>query len=416
MESRPFKKYLLPFLLLALVVYGAYSFGRQGYDLEFNGAVPTVKILNDKPIDSSVDFSLFWKAYELLNQKYITSPLEPKKLLYGALHGLYAATGDPYTLFLSPDENKDVNSSLNGKYEGIGAELGMREGQLIVVAPLDGSPAKSAGIKVGDAITKIDGKDTSGISLAEAVNKIRGPADSKVVLTIRHVLMSAPNEASSSAKFSPAQDISLVRAAIKVESIKWEIKENNVAYVRVSRFGETTDEEWDKMVSAVEGQKSKVRALVLDLRSNPGGFFESAIHLASEFIPDGVISYQSYTHDVRQEYKVDHPGRFLKLPAIVLINEGSASASEIVAGALRDRRGFKIIGVKSFGKGTVQDAENFDDGSGVHITVAKWLTPNGYNIHGSGINPDVKVEITDEEINNGKDLQLDKALEIANKF
>lgn len=415
MKNGSYKNYFLCFLLIVLIAYGSYSFGRQGYDLKFNGTAAQTIVQNKISQNSAVDFSLFWKAYDLLNQKHISSPIEPQKLLYGALHGLYAAAGDPYTVFLTPEENKSVNSSLTGKYEGIGAELGMRDGLLIVVSPLDGSPAKSAGIKAGDAILKIDGKETTGISLSEAVNKIRGPVDSKIILTIRHQL-SDSNTASASAKYAAAQDLTLTRASIKVESIKMEIKNDNIAYIRVSRFGDTTDEEWDKVVAEVSGQRSAVRAVVLDLRSNPGGYFESAIHLASEFVSDGVVSSQSFTHGVKQDYKVDHPGKLLKVSGVVLLNEGSASASEIVAGALRDRRGFKIVGVKSFGKGTVQDAESFDDGSGVHITVAKWLTPNGYNIHGSGISPDVKVEITDEEINNGKDPQLDKALEMANKL
>ena len=156
-----------------------------------------------------------------------------------------------------------------------------------------------------------------------------------------------------------------------------------------------------------------LKSMIIDLRSNPGGYFQSSIHIASEFISDGIISYQEFAHGLRQEYKVEHVGVFTKLPGVVLINKGSASASEILTGALKDRRSFKVVGEKSFGKGTVQDAESLNDGSGVHITIARWLTPNGYNIHGSGLNPDIKVDISDEDVNNGKDPQLDKALEVA---
>lgn len=413
MGSASFKNYFLGLLLVLLIAYGSYSFGREGYQLEFKGRTPQFTILNKVPKDSSVDFSLFWKAYDLLNQKYLLTPLDAKKLMYGAAQGLYNSVEDPYTMFLPPTENNDVNSSLAGKYEGIGAELGLKDGQLMVVAPLDGSPAQAAGIRPGDEILKIDDKDTTGLTLNDAVNRIRGQAGTKVTLTISHLVSQEVKQASKSASFTPPVEISLVRAPIKVESLKWEDKGDGVAYVRISRFGDTTDEEWDKAVSGIKSKIPNLKSVILDVRSNPGGYFQSAIHIASEFVPDGVISYQEFIHGLRQEYKVDHAGVFTKIPGLVLVNKGSASASEIVAGALSNRRSFKIVGEKSFGKGTVQDAENFEDGSGAHITIARWLTPNGYNIHGSGITPDVKVDISDEDITKGNDPQLVRALEIA---
>lgn len=416
MKRSGYLNYVLGFLLVTLIAYGGYSLGREGYELEFKGKTPTFTILNKQPKNQTVDFSIFWKAYELLNQKYINTPLDGQKLMYGAARGLYEAVGDPYTMFLPPDQNKDVNSALEGKYEGIGAELGLKEGQLIVVAPLDDSPAKAAGIKTGDAVVKIDGQDTTGIALSDAVSKIRGQSGTKVILTVRHKAADTARQSTPSGQYSAPVDIAVTRAPIKVESLKWENKGNGVAYIRVSRFGDTTDGEWDRAVANIKSQMSNFKSVIIDLRSNPGGYFQAAIYLASEFIPDGVVSYQEFTHGVRQEYKTDHAGRFTKVPGVVLVNQGSASASEIVAGALRDRRGFKIIGEKSFGKGTVQDAENLEDGSGLHITIARWLTPNGYNIHGSGIEPDYKVEISDADVNNGKDPQLEKALDFASKL
>lgn len=416
MKRSGYLNYFLGFLLVTLIAYGAYSLGREGYELEFKGRTPTFTILNREPQDQTVDFSIFWKAYELLTQKYINTPLDPQKLMYGAAKGLYEAVGDPYTMFLPPDQNKDVNSALEGKYEGIGAELGLKDGQLVVVAPLDDSPAIAAGIKTGDAVTKIDGQDTMGIALSDAVSKIRGPAGTKVVLTVRHKQPAEARESTASGSYAPPQDITVTRAPIKVESLRWEDKGAGVAYIRVSRFGDTTDQEWDRVVTNIKSQMPNVKSVIIDLRSNPGGYFQAAIHLASEFIEGGVISYQEFTHGVRQEYRVDHAGRFLDLPGVILINQGSASASEIVAGALRDRRGFKVVGEKSFGKGTVQDAENLEDGSGVHITIARWLAPNGNNIHGSGITPDYKVEISQQDSDNGKDPQLVRALDLASKL
>jgi len=418
MRRTSYLNYLLGFLLISLIAYGSYSLGRQGYELEWQGKSLSLINSNREHKNVDADFSVFWKAYDLLNQKYISAPLDGKNLVYGAARGLYAALGDPYNMFLTPDDNKDINSELAGKYEGIGAELGIKSGQLVVVSPLDGSPAKAAGIKTGDAVVKIDGRDTVGISLSEAVSKIRGTAGTKVILTVRHLLSdNVVSQSSESANFSPSQDISVTRAPIKIESVKWEDKGNGIAYVRVSRFGDTTDDEWDKAVADIKSRMaaggSGLRAVIIDLRSNPGGYFQAAIHLASEFISGGVVSYQEFTHGLRQEYKVDHSGLFTKIPGVVIVNQGSASSSEIVTGALKDRRGFKVVGEKSFGKGTVQDAETLEDGSGVHITIARWLTPNGYNIHGSGIEPDVKVENSDTEVNNGKDPQVLKAIEIA---
>ena len=417
MKRAGYFNYLLGFLLVTLIAYGSYSLGRQGYELEWQGKVLSVVNLNKEHKNTTADFSIFWKAYDLLNQKYISAPFDGKKLVYGAAQGLYSAVGDPYTMFLPPDDNKDINSALSGKYDGIGAELGIKNDQLIVVAPLDDSPALAAGIKTGDAIVKIDGKDTLGTTLSDAVSKVRGQSGTKVVLTVRHQLVpESSKESSVSAKYAAAVDIPVVRAPIKVESIKWEDKGGGVAYVRVSRFGDTTDDEWDRATASIKSKIPNLKAVIVDLRSNPGGYFQAAIHIASEFIPDGVISYQEFTHGLRQEYKVDHVGSFTRIPGVVLVNQGSASSSEIVAGALRDRRGFKIVGEKSFGKGTVQDAENFEDGSGVHITIARWLTPNGYNIHGSGIEPDAKVEISDQDAINGKDPQLIKAIEVSKSF
>lgn len=423
-KSKIFHK-LIVFVVIGFIAFSSYSLGRQGYVFEFRNKTPQVFVQNRIPQDQTVDFNLFWRAFDLLNQKYLEGIKDAKKALYGAAVGLYNSVGDPYTAFLPPPENKQVNDSLAGRYEGIGAELSIKDSQLTVVTPLEGSPAEEAGLKAGDQILKIDGKETRSITLSEAVTKIRGDQGTKVTLNVRHENSMSKAEASPSAvsgqdssaqKYSDPLDVQIIRGPIKTVSLKWEEKAPGIVYVRLSRFGDSTNTEWDKAVSEIF-QKIKrpsgPAAVILDFRGNPGGYFQAAVHIGSEFIEGGVISYQEYRHGLRQEFKVDHLGRFLKIPGVVLVDKGSASASEIVAGALRDRRGFRVVGEKSFGKGTVQDTESFPDGSGVHITIARWLTPSGYSINGAGIDPDFKVEFSDRDANNNKDPQLDKALEVA---
>ena len=399
--SQRVQKYLIIGVLIAAVSgYLGYDLGRRGYELKLKKFPPQIEIVNKTAPSQNLDFALFWQVLDMLNQKSIYRPLDGKKVLYGAIKGLTDSLGDPYTTFLSPSQNENVNSSLEGKYEGIGAELGMKNNQLVVVAPLDDSPAKAANIRAGDAIVKIDEVDTSGISLTEAVSKIRGKSGTTVVLNLFREGVDKPF------------DINITRAKITVASIKWEDKGNGIAYIRISRFGETTNEEWDKAVLETLILPGGLKGLIVDVRSNPGGYLQSSIHIASEFIKSGTVVQEEFADGTRQPFMVDHRGRFTDIPVTVLINEGSASASEILAGALRDVRRAKLVGEKSFGKGSVQDAQNFPDGSGVHITIAKWLTPNGTSIHGQGLEADVKIELEEDDITAGSDPQLSKALEL----
>lgn len=399
--SQKAQRYLIIFLLIAAVSgYFGYDLGSRGYTLKIKKFPPQIEVLNRSVPSQNIDFALFWQVLDMLNQKSIYRPLDAKKVLYGAIKGLTDSLGDPYTTFLSPSQNESVSSSLEGKYEGIGAELGMKNTQLVVVAPLDESPAKTANIRAGDTIIKIDGLDTSGISLTEAVSKIRGKSGTTVVLNIFREGVDKPF------------DVTITRAKITVQSVKWEDKGNGIAYIRISRFGETTSEEWDKAVSETFTLQNGLKGLIIDVRSNPGGYLQSAIHIASEFVKSGTVVQEEFADGTRQPFMVDHRGRFTQVPVAVLINKGSASASEILAGALRDARGAKLIGEKSFGKGSVQDAQSFPDGSGVHITIAKWLTPNGTSIHGQGLDADVKMELQEEDVSSGKDPQLSKALEL----
>lgn len=360
-----------------------------------------IKIVNQNPAEQTVDFGLFWQAWNLLSKDYYQKPLDAQSMLYGAISGLYAATGDPYTTFLDPTQNKTMNSTLDGQYEGVGVELGVKNSQLVVIAPLDGSPAIAAGIKPGDKILTVDDATTAGLSLTDAVAKIRGGAGTIVTLKLQRD------------DLTPFE-VKITRGKITVKSVKGEVKAPNVAYIRVYRFGESSSTEWDEVVARLSYELPNLKGVVLDLRGNPGGYTNAAIHIAGEFIKEGVIFYEQDGAGVKTPLNVEttRNGRWLGKKVVVLLNGGSASSSEILAGALLDRVGAVTVGEKSFGKGVVQTVADLAGGSAVHITVAKWLTPDGTWVQETGLIPKYVVAISDQDIKDGKDPQLDKALAI----
>lgn len=330
--------------------------------------------------------------------------IDAKKMMYGAAEGMTASLGDPYTAFFPPTENSRSKEDLKGEFGGVGIQLGFVEKTLAVMSPIKDSPAAKAGIKAGDLILKIVdeknnvNKDTSGINIEEAVNLIRGEKGTEVKLTIFR-----EGEKQS-------REVVLVRDVINVPSteLSW-IDNDKVAVIRVNKFGEKTLPEWDSFVKEILSKKAK--GVILDLRNNPGGYLQRAVDLGSEFIADGVIVSQRDRKGT-ESLTVDRKGKLIGMPLVVLINRGSASASEILAGALKERLGTKLVGEKSFGKGTVQEAQEIGDGSSLHVTVAEWLLPSGKNIHGDGLEPDVKVEFKYDDKNPKADNQLDKALEV----
>lgn len=355
------------------------------------------------------DAQLYNQVVTELNTKYVDKDkLDAKKQFYGALKGIVASVGDPYTFFLTPDENKQSKDDLGGRFEGIGAQLGLKNNAIAVIAPLKNSPAEKAGVRAGDYVTKVDGESTSGWSLAQAVSKIRGKQGTSVKLT----LLRAPKK---------ELDVEIVRDTIKVESVEttYETQGNKtIAIIKVNQFGETTNSEWDRAVDDIVARQSAgtVQGLVVDMRANPGGFLDSAVYLSGEFLPRGklVVSQESTTAGNRS-YTVERTGRLLDIPLTILIDEGSASASEIFSGAMRDHERATLVGQKSFGKGSVQEAEDLKDNAGLHVTIAKWKLPKGDWIHGKGIMPSIKVENTVEEGNTLErkdDAQLDRAIEL----
>ena len=356
--------------------------------------------VNKENQDKSIDFSLFWKVWALLKDKYVDkSNLDAHELFYGAIDGMLAATGDPYTTFFSPKENEEFKEDISGTFEGIGAEMGIKDEVLTIIAPLDDTPADKAGLRAGDKILKIN-DETTNISLEEAVSKIRGPKGTTVKLTIFR-----SGEAET-------RDITVERDVILVKSVRFEMKPDGIAYIRLSRFGEDTEREFRAAVR--ETEKNKARGLILDLRNNPGGFLETSVETGSLLLPSGkVVVIEENGAGDRKEVKAKGGDVLSGLKTVVLINEGSASASEILAGALRDNRdNVTLVGKKSFGKGSVQELIPVNKESAVKITVARWLTPKGEQINHVGITPQVEVSLSAEDVEKERDPQLDKAIEI----
>ncbi|PWU22530.1 peptidase S41 [Candidatus Cerribacteria bacterium 'Amazon FNV 2010 28 9'] len=355
--------------------------------------------------NSSVDFSHFWDVWNRLEAAYYDpSKLDANKMVDGAIQGMVASLGDPYTMYLPKEDQQRTSDDLQGQFGGVGIELGYKNQTLVVIAPLKGMPAAAAGVQAGDYIlhikdtTKGIDKDTNGISLPDAVDEIRGPKGSTVTLTFLR-------------DGGKPEEKTLTRDTIVVPSVDLSYIQKNgktFADLRLSQFGGNTDEEWKKAVNDIVSH-GKVDGVILDVRNNPGGFLEEAVSIASEFIPDGVVVTQQ-GKDQTIPYYAAAGGKLTKMSVDVLINKGSASAAEIVSGALRDRRGAKLIGEKSFGKGTVQDALELPDGTGLHITVAKWLTPSGEWVHGKGLTPTIPVTIDPNATDQTQDPQLDAAI------
>lgn len=399
-----FINFFVQFAAVAFVFFLiGFAVGQKKIGIERRNFIPKITVSNQLPQSGqNIDFSLFWEVFNALPQKYFDKKdIEGQKLLYGAISGMVRSLGDPYTAFFDPKQNESVRADLSGSYEGVGIQIGFNDKKrLAVITPLKSTPAERAGVRPKDLILKISEKETFDLTLPEAVELIRGPAGSKIKLTLQHESEDKP------------YDIEVERAKISVKSVEVEYrqsKKGEVALLKVSRFGEQTDSEWDQATAEVIGKG--VKGVVVDMRNNPGGLLTSSIHLASEFVRGTIVKQESADGSVKS-LASDHEGKLIKIPVVVLVNGGSASAAEIFAGAIKDKDRGKIVGEKTFGKGSVQDAIELPGGSGLHITIAHWLTPDGSSIHEKGIEPDVKVELKDEDSKQNRDPQLEKALEI----
>lgn len=348
-----------------------------------------------------VDFSLFWNSWNIIRDKFVgRDNLNNQEMIYGAISGMIKSLKDPYTVFLEPSNAKRFTDDVKGSFEGVGMEIGIRKNQLQVISPLEGTPAQKAGLRAGDVILQVNATSTADMTVDEAVNLIRGPKGTEVVLNVWRKDWEEP------------RDIKIVRAVIDVPSLKWEMKEGDIAYIRLYQFSENASPDFRKAV--IEILASNAKKIILDLRNNPGGYLEVAQDISGWFLENGqTITIEDFGGKQEQEiYKTQGSANLLPYPIVVLINQGSASASEILSGALRDNRGVKLIGENSFGKGSVQEMEKLKDGSSLKVTIARWLTPKGESISEKGLEPDIKVEMTDKDFQEGKDLQLDKAIEI----
>lgn len=332
-------------------------------------------------------------------------------MLNGAIEGMVSSLGDPFTIYLPSTQNSSFKEGLAGQFSGIGAELGTKESNIIVIAPLDGTPAQKAGIKAGDIITKVDGQRTLGWNLSQAVDKIRGPKGTNVVLTVIHKGEDKETDVSITRDVITVKSVSgFLKKAKDIDGVKVS-SDSTVAYIRLSQFGDTTNKEWLSVVDNLSSQiaKSKdFKGIVLDLRNNPGGYLTDAVFIDSEFLRNGQTIVIEDDGTQQRSLSVSREGKFLDTPLVVLINKGSASASEIVAGALRDANRAKLVGETSFGKGTVQQAEDLGGGAGLHITIAKWLTPSGYWVNDKGLKPDIEVSLDAKD--SSHDTQLEKAV------
>jgi carboxyl-terminal processing protease len=409
------------FLLIILAGLVGYFVGVNKVSFDWKNYKPHIEVSSKTPPPSLMqgDFGIFWTVLERLESTYYDkTAIQPQKLINGAITGMVNSLEDPYTVYLPPKQNEDFKQSMAGEFQGIGAELGMKDKDVIVIAPLDGSPAKKAGIKAGDIIAKVDGEYIAGLSLSKVVDKIRGQKGTEVTLTVLHK------------SEDKTVDIKIVRDKINVPSLtSWtkkikdideinpksvgagSIVENKVVYIRLSQFGDKTNKEWLSFANDIDRQLKadpSIKGIVFDLRNNPGGYLNDAVYISSEFVKSGAAVMQEDKDKVQTKYPVSGKGLLTDVKVVILINKGSASASEIVSGALRDHGRAKLVGETSFGKGTIQQAEDLGGGAGIHVTIAKWLTPKGTWVHKSGLEPDVKVEVDKKDPSH--DLQLEDAI------
>ncbi|MCL4405968.1 MAG: S41 family peptidase [Patescibacteria group bacterium] len=348
----------------------------------------------------NADFGVFWQAWDKIKSKYVKAKdVKDQDLVYGAINGMLESLGDPYTIFMNPEDAKKFTEDVNGNFGGIGAELENRDNQVVVVAPLKGTPAERAGLKPGDIILQAGDVKLTDIDVSEAVKIIRGDPGTEITLLIMREGFAAPKE------------FKITREIIEVPTLDWSWKNNKIAYIQLYNFNQVAPSAFYRAI--VDTVPQGARGVILDLRNNPGGYLDVAVNIAGWFLKPGeTVVSEKFANGDMDVLRASGTGALQNMPVVVLVNSGSASASEILAGALRDNRGIKIVGEKTFGKGTVQELEDLKDGSVLKITIASWVMPGGKILNGSGITPDYAVDLTDDDAKNDRDPQLDKAIEV----
>jgi len=416
------KNFTVALLLLLLGGVAGYRYSEIGF-LPFGVKIPFLSestILNgngsalsqingnkNNHVAKEADFDVFWEVWTLLERDYLDQEkIDASKMVDGAISGMTSSLEDPYTVYLPPKNNQRSGEDLAGSFYGVGIELGYINETLAVISPLEGTPADKAGIKAGDLIIHVKDaakdldEDTNGWSLSKAVEEIRGKKDTEVILTLFR-------ENHNDNNFF---EVPIKRGEVVVKSVELEFIEHNgkkVAHLRLMRFGERTNGEWDQLIREIVARKDGIDGIVFDMRNNPGGFFDTSIDVASEFIKKGTVVSQKGRF-ASKDFKAKGNARLASIPTIVLVNRGSASAAEIVAGALRDNLGIKLVGEKTFGKGTVQDRREVSNGGGLHVTIGRWILPKGDWIHDEGIPVDVEVQ---DDFNTEEDEVLLRGIE-----
>ncbi len=397
-------------IVLFVIIFATFGLGmfsgtvitKKKILVDSDGFVEISKVVDlySKTRSSDVSFDQFWAVWDKIKQNHVNTPVNEVDLFYGAMSGLVSGLDDPYSVYFPPTEAEQFSKDLSGKFEGIGAEIGIKDEVLTIVSPLPESPAEKAGVLAGDKIVAIDQVLSAGLSVDEAVLKIRGEKGTKVVLTVLR-------------QQEEVSDISITRGTISTPTVKYEEKEDGIAYVRIYYFNEHTAKDFADIISEIS--KKDIKGLVIDMRSNPGGLLRTSVEVASEWLGESdVVVKETYNNGKKNDYQSSGKHRLRETKTIVLIDNGTASGAEIVAGALQDYGKATVIGQTSFGKGSVQDFEVLPDGSALKLTVAKWYTPLGRSIDKEGIEPDVVIEdMYDKKyLDLKQDIGLEKAIEL----
>lgn len=411
--SKPVR-YLLGAVIAVILLAGSFSGGLvvgwlvpldgSGEVINPIGLLPFSKQPNDSgststPANLETLFQPFWQSWEIVTTRFVDQPVDTQKMMRGAIRGMLESLENDYTSYMDPVEYQISSNYLNSEYEGIGAWVDTTGNYLKIISPMPGSPAEKAGLQPNDIILKVDGKDMTGVDGSVVLSHVLGPANSKVTLTIQREGSAEPF------------DVTITRAKIKVTSVESKMLDNQIAYIRISTFGEKTTAELKAALETLMAENPK--GLILDLRNNGGGYLTTGIEVVSQFISEGAVMYEEYGGGTRKTYNAEPGGLALDIPMIVLVNKGSASASEITAGAIQDLGRGQLLGETTFGKGEVQQWIPLDDNQGaVRVTIARWLTPKERQIQGKGLTPDIEVILSEEDARNKQDPQLDRALEL----
>ncbi len=408
MNEQKTVRIVLAILIGFVLVAGSFSGGvlvgwllpqRSSLESPLTPIDPTVSATATSiPGDLEDLFAPFWETWDMVHEQYVDQPVDDLKMMQGAISGMLDSLGDEHTGYMDPETFVEATRPLDGSYEGIGAYVDVTGDYLTIISPMPGSPAEAAGLKAADRVIMIDGKDMTGIDPSVALKSVLGPAGTQVILTIQR---GEENE---------ILEFTITRATIDLPSVEGKMLDNNIAYISISTFGENTTDLLKETLRELLVNDPK--GLILDLRYNTGGYLVTAIEVISQFIPEGVVMYEVEGDGTETVYEALPGGLATEIPLVVLVNEGSASASEITAGAIQDFGRGALVGVTTYGKGSVQNWIPLDNNQGaVRVTIARWLTPNHRQIHKVGLTPDYVVEITDADIEAGKDPQLDKAIE-----